>query len=60
MNLMLETPRLRLKPILDIELYIFHQIIVDPYVRRYLCDDQVFSLQKTSEMLEESQKLFQE
>ncbi len=57
---MLETQRLRLKPILESELDIFHQILVDPYVRRYLCDDKVFSLQQTSEMLQESQKLFQE
>jgi ribosomal-protein-alanine N-acetyltransferase len=60
MSLILETSRLRLKPILKTELDILHRILVDPYVRRYLCDDQVFSVEQTSEMLQESQKLFQE
>ncbi|MDJ0597404.1 MAG: GNAT family N-acetyltransferase [Crocosphaera sp.] len=59
MSLILETPRLRLKPILESELDIFHRILVDPYVRRYLCDDKIFSVQQTEEMLQESQKLFQ-
>ena len=60
MSLILETSRLKLKPILASELDIFHRILVDPYVRRYLCDDLVFSVQQASEMLQESQKLFQE
>jgi [ribosomal protein S5]-alanine N-acetyltransferase len=60
MNLILETSRLRLKPILESELNTLHSILVDPYVRRYLCDDQIFSVQQTSEMLQESQKLFKE
>ena len=59
MSLILETPRLRLKPVLESELDIFHDILVDPYVRRYLCDDQVFSVQQISKMLQESQQLFQ-
>ncbi|MGL5078685.1 MAG: GNAT family N-acetyltransferase [Waterburya sp.] len=60
MNLILETSRLKLKPILETELNTLHSILVDPYVRRYLCDDQIFSVQKTSEMLQESLRLFQE
>ncbi len=60
MSLILETSRLRLKPILESELDIFHRILVDPYVRRYLCDDLVLPVQQASKMLQESQKLFQE
>ena len=60
MSLILETSSLRLKPILESELDIFHRILVDSYVRRYLCDDRVLSVQQASEMLQESQKLFQE
>lgn len=59
MNLILETSRLKLKPILATELNILHSILVNRYVRRYLCDDQIFSVQQTSEMLQESLRLFQ-
>lgn len=59
MNLILETSRLKLKPILATELNILHSILVNPYVRRYLGDDQIFSVQQTSEMLQESLRLFQ-
>ncbi len=60
MSLILETPRLKLNPILDSELDTLHRILVNPYVRKYLCDNQIFSLEQTSTMLQESQKLFQE
>ena len=60
MSLILETSRLRLRPILESELDTFHNILVDPYVRRYLCDDEIFSMLQVSEMLKENQKLFQE
>lgn len=59
MSLILETSRLKLKPILESELDIFHGILIDPYVRRYLCDDKIFSVQQTAEMLQENQQLFQ-
>lgn len=60
MSLILETSRLRLKPILESELNQFHNIITDTYVRKYLCDDKIFSRQQTLEMLQKSQELFQE
>ncbi len=59
MNL-LESQRLLLKPILESQLNILHNIFIDPYVRRYLCDDRIFSRQQVEEMLLESQKLFNE
>ena len=60
MDLIFETPRLLLKPILESDLNILHSIFVNPYVRKYLCDDNIFSLTQVEEMLVESQKLFNE
>lgn len=59
MNL-LESQRLLLKPISESQLNILHNIFIAPHVRRYLCDDRIFSLQQVEEMLLESQKLFNE
>jgi [ribosomal protein S5]-alanine N-acetyltransferase len=58
MNLVLETPRLILEPILTTDFQIFHHILTDPYVRKYLCDDKVFSDKQIEEMIAESEKLF--
>jgi ribosomal-protein-alanine N-acetyltransferase len=60
MSLVLETQRLILKPILEQDVNTLHNIFINPYVRRYLCDDIIFSLGKTEEMIKESQKLFDE
>lgn len=60
MSLVFETQRLRLKPILESELNTLHSIFINPYVRKYLCDDKVWSLQQVEEMLIESQRLFDE
>ena len=49
-----------MKPILESEFNTLHSILVHPYVRKYLCEDKVFSLQQVEEMLIESQKLFDE
>jgi len=43
---MFETQRLLLKPILESELNALHNIFIDPYVRKYLCDNKVWSLQQ--------------
>jgi [ribosomal protein S5]-alanine N-acetyltransferase len=58
--MILETQRLILKPILESELDTFHKILVDPYVRKYLCDDRILPLQQVEEMLKQSQKHFEE
>jgi ribosomal-protein-alanine N-acetyltransferase len=60
MTPILETQRLQLKPVLEEELNILHNIFADPYIRRYLCDDKILALQQVEEMLSESQKLFNE
>jgi [ribosomal protein S5]-alanine N-acetyltransferase len=54
----LETARLWLKPTQENDLITFHRILSDPFVRQYLCDDQVFTWQKAVEMLTESLSLF--
>ncbi len=59
-ELRLESQRLLLNPILDSQLDILHNIFIDPHVRRYLCDDRIFSGQEVEEMLLKSQKLFNE
>lgn len=59
-HMILETKRLVLKPILESELNALHMIFTDSYVRRYLCDDKIFSLQQVEEMLIQSRKHFEE
>jgi [ribosomal protein S5]-alanine N-acetyltransferase len=58
--MIVETQRLVLQPILESELSTLHMIFTDSYVRKYLCDDQVFSLQQVEEMLKQSIKHFEE
>ncbi|BAC89912.1 GNAT family N-acetyltransferase [Gloeobacter violaceus] len=55
-----ETQRLVLKPILESELSTLHRIFTDSHVRRYLCDEEIFSLQQVEEMLKQSKKHFEE
>ena len=49
-----------MEPILDSDLKTLHRIFTDCYVRRYLCDGEIWSLQQVEEMLAENQKLFLE
>ncbi|HEY9824842.1 MAG TPA: GNAT family N-acetyltransferase [Stenomitos sp.] len=58
--MIIETQNLVLKPILKSELNTLHQIFTDSHVRKYLCDDQVLSLQQVEEMLKQSIKHFEE
>jgi len=60
MNLVFETQNLRLKPALKSDLETLHRIFVNPYVRKYLCDGEIWSLQQVEEILIESQKLFED
>lgn len=59
-NLIFETPRLILKPLLESDLNTLHSIFINPQVKKYLCDDNIWSLQQVEEMIVESQKLFEE
>jgi [ribosomal protein S5]-alanine N-acetyltransferase len=56
----LETERLILKPIFKSDRDTLHSILINCYVRKYLCDDKILSLQQVEEMAIESQKLFTE
>jgi [ribosomal protein S5]-alanine N-acetyltransferase len=60
MCLTLETQRLVLKPILDSELNTLHAIFIDSHVRKYLCDNQILSLQQVEQMFIQSNKHFAE
>lgn len=55
-----ETPRLILKPIANRDITTLHNIFIDAYVRRYLCDNEIWSLEKVEEMLAENARLFAE
>jgi [ribosomal protein S5]-alanine N-acetyltransferase len=55
-----ETQRLVLRPILESECSTLHGIFADPHVRKYLCDDEIFSLEQVDEMLKQSIKHFEE
>lgn len=54
----LTTPRLTLAPVVESEVNTLHHIFIDSHVRRYLCDDQIFSLEQVAEMLDQSSRSF--
>jgi [ribosomal protein S5]-alanine N-acetyltransferase len=58
--MILETKNLVLTPILESELSTLHRILTDSYIRKYLCDNRVFSSQQVEEMLKQSIKHFEE
>jgi [ribosomal protein S5]-alanine N-acetyltransferase len=58
--MMFETQRLILKPITNNDINKLHEILSDAYVRRYLCDNEIWSLEKVAEMLAENARLFAE
>ncbi|GFE69458.1 GNAT family N-acetyltransferase [Chroococcus sp. FPU101] len=60
MYLSLNTERLQLKAVTENELYVFHEVLVDPFVRKYLCDDKILSLAQAQEFINVSQKNFDE
>lgn len=58
--MILKTQRLVLTPILESDLNTLHGIFADSYVRKYLCDDTIFSLHQVEEMLNQSIKHFED
>lgn len=60
MNLVLETSRLWLKPIAPTDRQTLHGIFIDPFVRKYLCDDLIWSIEQIDDMLSENKMFFQE
>lgn len=58
LHLLLRTERLTLTPILPHELNNLQMILNNPSVRRYLCDDKIFSRDQVEEMLNQSINYF--
>ncbi|WP_172193018.1 GNAT family N-acetyltransferase [Microcoleus asticus] len=58
--MIIETQRLVLKPIVESDLNTLHEMFTNFYVRRYLCDGEILSLQQVEEMLVENKRLFEE
>lgn len=55
----LKTKRLLLCPVTETDTDVLHQLLIQPAVRRYLCDDQIMSLSKVQEMVTQSVAAFQ-
>jgi [ribosomal protein S5]-alanine N-acetyltransferase len=56
----LTTKRLSLSPAIESDAEILHQLLIDPQVRRYLCDDEMFSERQVQEMVAESGTAFRD
>lgn len=56
----LASTRLTLHPVSVSELQVFHDLLTDPFIRKYLCDDQVFSVERSRDFILESQQTFKE
>lgn len=50
----IETERLKLIPFEDADLSLLHQTFADPFVRRYLWDDETISIDTANEILQTS------
>lgn len=59
-DLKIATQRLFLKPASENDLEPLHKILTNPFVKKYLCDDKIFSQQQVVEMLVENTKHFTE
>ena len=55
----LQSERLDLKPFESTDFSLFHQINTDPFVRKYLWDDESISLETAKEILQKNTKHFQ-
>ena len=59
MSTVIETARLHMRPFAPADLDDLHQLLTDPQVRRYLCDDQIVSRQWVKTEIGSSIKCFQ-
>lgn len=59
MSRSLSTERLQLRAVTENDLNVFHETLLNPFVRKYLCDDKILSLEQTQEFIEVSQKNFE-
>ncbi|MEG3897538.1 MULTISPECIES: GNAT family N-acetyltransferase [unclassified Microcoleus] len=58
--MILETPRVVLKPIVESDLNTLHGMFTNFYVRRYLCDSKILSQQQVKEIIEQNTRVFAE
>lgn len=56
----LTSARLTFHPISINRLESFHSLLTHPFIRKYLCDDQVFTIGQSRDFILESQKTFEE
>lgn len=54
----LRSPRLDLVPFAEEDQDLLHKIFTDPFVRKYLWDDQIISVDTVADILEQSQNYF--
>lgn len=60
MSIIIETSRLQLLPFTSSDTTIFHKLNVDPFIRKYLWDDELISEQLAKEVMAENTRLFSE
>ena len=60
MKPILETPRLKLIPFTLSDIDLLHQTLTDPFVRKYLMDDEVINYGKAQEFILTNEKYFEE
>jgi [ribosomal protein S5]-alanine N-acetyltransferase len=56
----LKTERLRLVPAIESNAAALHQLMIQPQVRQYLCDDEIWSFEQVQAMVNESVTAFRE
>ena len=59
-SLILQTKRLLLTPFQASDLQFFHEMNIHPFVRKYLWDDEIISIDTAVEMMKTNEKHFQE
>lgn len=59
MNFFLETERLKMVPFEVDDLDLLHQTFTDPFVRKYLWDDESITIEQAAEILQVSQQHFE-
>lgn len=54
----LETERLKLVPFIKSDVELLHTLFTDPFIRKYLWDDEIIELKKTQSLLADNEKHF--
>lgn len=59
-NLIFETKRLRLIPFGPGDVHLFHQLNTDPFVRKYMWDDEIIPWEAAEEVIQKNEAYFKE